>query len=318
MWPLLNALLWKMEWMQRGKAPETKHTGEKWEGTNCVLDPGSDLAFSTVLFYVKGDLAESSHSLGLQSWKSALSPCCFCSMPLDDVFDEHNGGVDAWPLKLHDDYDKACKQCEIEVQLATPDDVLRLVNNLSWQKHQYNIGGRVVICEVMISGKQLLPGDRLEPNGHLWDIGALEKIQLPSQVIMWRPRLTEEAQPRVKDAMHHRNPLFSRSLFSSPHNTLCVDILHSVYRGPVMRFCGAAVQRILLKNLNGSFQAKKENGVAHLKASMDVYFDRSSVPHNRRLNNITLAMCGKAFKFSASVRPCCLLSHASDSVCGWT
>lgn len=246
MWPLLDALRWQMEWMQRGKVPETTHTGEPW-GRACTMDPGSDLKFSTVLLYVKGDLAEFSHTLGLQSWKSSLSPCCFCSLPLADVFDEDIGGVDAWPEKTHDDYDRACKQCEIEVQLATPDDVLRLVNSLSWQKSQARIGGRVVACEIKVSGKQLMPGDRLEPNEHLWDIGSLEKIRLPSQVIFWRSRLSLEAQPKVIDAVHHRNPLFSQSLFSSPHNTLCVDILHSVYLGPVMRFCGAAVQRILLK-----------------------------------------------------------------------
>jgi hypothetical protein len=318
MWPLLDALRWQMEWMQRGKVPETTHTGEPW-GRACTMDPGSDLKFSTVLLYVKGDLAEFSHTLGLQSWKSSLSPCCFCSLPLADVFDEDIGGVDAWPEKTHDDYDRACKQCEIEVQLATPDDVLRLVNSLSWEKSQARIGGRVVACEIKVSGKQLMPGDRLEPNEHLWDIGSLEKIRLPSQVIFWRSRLSLEAQPKVIDAVHHRNPLFSQSLFSSPHNTLCVDILHSVYLGPVMRFCGAAVQRILLKNaynMGGSWQAKKESSIALLKASMDVYFERNSVPHARRLNNITLAMCGKSFKFSHSVRPCCLLS--SESACGQT
>eukprot|EP00959_Pyramimonas_sp_CCMP1952_P039578 827882-Pyramimonas_sp.AAC.1 len=92
-----------------------------------------------------------------------------------------------------------------------------------------------------------MAGDRLEPSRALPDARALECAALPITVTFWRSRRAEGGG-KISDAVGHGCPLFSAALCASPHRTLAVDSLHTLFLGPASRCISACLRRVLLKN----------------------------------------------------------------------
>jgi hypothetical protein len=117
---------------------------------------------------------------------------------------------------------------------------------------------------------------------------------LPFEVILWRAHF--DALGRCTDAAMHRNPMFCSELGTNPQDILAIDALHTVYYGPVMRWASSVIWRVLLSNpwnLPGADGAVLETGVRMLRKDMLRHFEESHVPHDRRINDLTLKMLGE-------------------------
>ncbi len=318
--PVMDCLRYQLESMQHGAVPLARHDGSEWQIHNpkktfkpkyCTqMAPGSSLSYSTVVCYIKGDWAEISHSPGMVSWKSLYSPCLYCHLSQGELFEHDDTIADEdgphWPLKTHQDYNVMCAKCEVHVTLTTSVERKSMCAVLRWRRDKTKIGGRVVFKSCTVAGVTLEEGGRLEPSTSLLDIASLERARLPITIVLWRPRLSYDNRA-ILDGVNHRSPIFSVALHTSPARNLCVDTLHTLWLGPVLRFCQAAIWRILLRNcygVVGSLVTKMEVGIVRLRASMSAYFETHGVPHNRRLANMTVKMIGKANGFGPKDAQC--------------
>eukprot|EP00959_Pyramimonas_sp_CCMP1952_P388719 8144937-Pyramimonas_sp.AAC.1 len=286
--------------MSRGKRPERRWDGTPWEGSSEVGKLASDhpdLPYRAALIYIKGDWSEHAHSLGLASWSSTWAPCQFCTLAkfeLHSLYHHMRDGM-PWQLRTTHSYDEACGRCEVNVALRTPADRNAFLRVLRWKKasKQIAIGGRIVVTDAIIGGKQLLAGDRLEPSLELTDVHSLERSSLPVNVVLWRTH--RDHKHRSMDSVSHRCPLFAQCIGTSPHGNLAVDELHCVYFGPIMRYVSTCMWRVVLANywdFTGTIEQVIEQGTRQLSAELLSWQDNEHVPPNQRLSGITPKMLG--------------------------
>ena len=161
------------------------------------------------------------------------------------------------------------------------------------------------------SGVVLRPGDRLEPSPTLCDIGALLHCITPVTVKLWRARRDEKG--RCLDCCNHSCPLFSRSLGSSPARTLCIDSLHALYYGPVMRWVTSALWRSVLYNpwrFGGPLEHVMDLGIKHVSAELVFWQAQEGIPHVNRIGSITAGMIGARRGATTQVGGCSSLDSA--------
>jgi hypothetical protein len=284
------------------------------------MQPGSALNYSGILLYIKGDWSEAVHTLGLGMWNNVYSPCQFCSMSRDEIKRRgHCLSCEApdWPLRTHEDYDSACKKCEVHIKIESRDQMKQLLGVLRWSQSNQKrtgLGGRCVVEERIINGVSLFPGDRVEPSDWVPDIGQLDKLVLPRWVTLWRARLSHDG--KVIDGVSHRCPLFSQKLFSSPASTLAVDALHTVALGVLVRYVSASLWRIVLENVwnvRGDLNTVVKNSVDFLKAELLLFQDDPSngIERSRRIETLTVKMLGKRLKCNLQDHIFCPLSFWS-------
>ena len=97
----------------------------------------------------------------------------------------------------------------------------------------------------MIRDIQLLAGDRYAPSEYMTDVARFETMSWPFQLLFWRQ--SRNADGALLDAVVHRSPLIDGDQ-GTTHQTIAIDGLHSVYKGPVMRVSAAILWRTLLSN----------------------------------------------------------------------
>ena len=136
-------------------------------------------------------------------------------------------------------YDAACATCEVSIVIRSEAERAQLLQVLVYAKELAGVkkGGRMVSATIRIDGTQLQRGNRLEPSCTLIDVTFFESLPLPLSVTLWRTH--KDARGRCLDATSHRNPMFSEDIGTEPSRILAVDSLHSVYYGPIMRWCSA-------------------------------------------------------------------------------
>ena len=109
----------------------------------------------------------------------------------------------------------------------------------------------------------------------------------------WTPLHTADGKPM--GLARHRNPLYSKELGTSPSRTQMIDILHTFYFGPMMRWLHSALWRLLLSNpwgIDGSTADKLDIGIKRMKMHMNDWFVVNKVKHCDRINDLTLSMLG--------------------------
>ncbi len=271
------------------------------------MKPNAPLSYTGVLLYVKGDWSEAVHTLGLSMWNNVYAPCQFCSLSRDEIRGRgHCLSCDSpdWALRTHDDYDAACRKCEIHVQIQSRNQMNQLIGALRWQRalkgrNKSGIAGRLIAEQTVINGVTVYPGDRLEPSDWVPDVGKVESMALPGWVTLWRLRTSFDHKPI--DCVSHRCPLFSPKLFSSPASTLAVDSLHTLALGIAVRFTSASLWRIILENpwrISGGVDTVIKSAVEFLKADLMSWQDcpANGVDRNRRVDGLTEKMLGKRQK----------------------
>ena len=86
--------------------------------------------------------AEFCERLGFPTWQSSYSPCFFCAVPRDSLYDATGASVFSFPHALNEDvdYQWACGRCELLVRV-TQDQHRRLCLLLRYDKRQNGARG---------------------------------------------------------------------------------------------------------------------------------------------------------------------------------
>ena len=155
-----------------------------------------------------------------------------------------------WHENEDQDYEEACKQCEFYVHIpdqATHDEVL---SRLHYDERPSGALGRCM--RESYPRLNLRAYDRLEPNQRLPDVGKFDDMVIPpggKMVLFWR--LTNET------ICLRRCPLFDRpsgmKIGITPRRSLAVEIMHTIFLGPMQNLCQHIMWKILMSGHWGAF-----------------------------------------------------------------
>eukprot|EP00969_Alexandrium_andersonii_P274052 12112467-Alexandrium_andersonii.AAC.1 len=105
-------LRWSLEHLVSGTRPTLRHDSTAFPEDNFfkgLATSTPDLGFTAIVLWIKGDMAEWSHSLGLASCASKHCPCAFCATTMADAHgDAHALSLThlPWDLYTHEDYEE--------------------------------------------------------------------------------------------------------------------------------------------------------------------------------------------------------------------
>ena len=180
-------------------------------------------------------------------------------------------------LTSDEDYAAACARCEIWVDLTEEEDRDQLLAHLRYDRRKVGSHGRALTANVPKFGLRV--HDRLEPCDELQDVSKLESISLPARILFWRIA--------YQSACTHRCPLFSSALGITPNKTIALDLLHTLFLGPMLSWCRLVLWELLLSSIWGVTQPteaeKLEVGLLMVNAELVRWYskhDRAN-PHNK-------------------------------------
>ena len=154
--------------------------------------------------YIKGDWAEYAGSLGLPPWNDALRPCYECPAFGAAQYIALGNTMTSLKRDLNDesDYDRACRRCEIIVEIATDPEKTMVSERLRPDKRDGGARGLGLASAPppLSCGATLHADDRLEPSEQLLDYALFREATPPFTVTFWRH--SEETLAR------HHNPFF--------------------------------------------------------------------------------------------------------------
>ena len=108
--------------MSTGRWPTGRHDLIEWKTSDRARKGRGGTYFPAkgVVVYVKGDWAEYVHTLGFPLWSDGLRPCFCCAGSGCDLYVANGCSTLGlrWPLNDAGEYDRACTECEIVVQVA--------------------------------------------------------------------------------------------------------------------------------------------------------------------------------------------------------
>ena len=286
LWPILRFLTWSIESLAKGIYPSAGPWGQPLtdaDGLRVSL-AGKKMPVRAAVVQVRGDWAEFSNTLGLSSWKSTLDPCFLCSAEKDCLHDLSGLTANRLPWREHttEDYRTAVGDCEIWVT-ASPGNLQLIADSL-----QRN--GRVLFQDIPSLG--LVHGDCLTNSDDLPNIGDVAAARPGAKICFWRPTQQSIASKN--------NPLF----YPTTHiglDTICIDVLHTLNLGVVMRYVNRVFWCLLDANpwgvpeaLAHEFLHKK---VSRLRVDLFAWYRRRRVSFPAEqlteLNKLTPKMLGK-------------------------
>jgi len=161
---------------------------------------------------------------------------------------------------------------------------------LFWDHRLDRVRGRTLGQGVPEFG--LEAGDRLEPSPHLPAVGEFSAIQTPFVAAFWRSHFSGQA---VTDAVNHRNPLFSDSIYVWPSMTFVLDVLHVLYLGIHGRIVSAIIWAIIRANpwsIHGPFDLVCAVGLSRLHGDLEHWYDANNVSQDYRVKRFEKSMIG--------------------------
>ena len=215
---------WMVVAMSESRWPMARHDGGEWRPSDVVRESkaGKDLGVRCAFIYIKGDWCEYSSTFGFPTWQDSIRPCFNCNAFRKGMFvvsgNSENGLV--WASNEDGDYDRACRLCEVVVEIKTVNDKKEILERLRYDKSDKGGRGRTLTRD--LPRFSLRTKDRLEPSSALPDVGEFENVKLPCSVVFWRISVETHAR--------HRNPLFCEETAMSPTRSVTVDTLHALYR----------------------------------------------------------------------------------------
>ena len=241
---LLAWLKWSFDCMGKKIWPESRHDRADWrwpQDEKRIHRAGTPLQHRGILLRLKGDWEEFCSRLGFPTWQSGSRPCFCCVAFGQSMFDVEGVSLASltWRKTRDEDYSTACTRCEHWVQLEHEADRMELVRLLNYDRRQAGAHGRALTQDVPKFG--LLAQDRLEPCPDLPDVGKLETVGLPTRICFWRSS--------SESACTHRCPLFSDELGITPSRTICIDLLHTLFLGPMLCWCKFVLWELLSANV---------------------------------------------------------------------
>ena len=250
-WPILNHIRWSLAAAAEGARPRRRWDGKPWP-TKSVYDKLAETPLTArfLLCQVKADWMEFCSSLGFPSWSSVNAPCFLCAAKKSQLFDFRGVDIenDPWGPKGNS-YDDECKQCEIEVIVASEDDRRAILDTggLHTRKKGKKLPGRVLTHD--LPAYKLCRGDRLEPSFDLQDTMRFEEADLPFKCVFWRSRT--DAQGRIDSWTLRRCPIFAPEVGATPETSLHIDTLHTLYSGVMAVYVCTVIQETLDQDLYG-------------------------------------------------------------------
>lgn len=290
---LLSWLHWSFESMSSGLWPSTRHDGQPWDDHDTDRRNHANKPFKQrgMLLRIKGDWEEFCMRLGFPSWQSGTRPCFCCAASGPDLYDVSSVSVLSLPFYLNQDsdYDRGCQRCEIWV-LVDENARKNILGRLQYDKRPQGSHGRSLVAD--IPELHLLAKDRLEPCKALPDVADFEELVLPCRILFWR--LSQET------LCCHRCPLFDSRLGISPSITIAIDLLHTLFLGPMMVWCRLVLWMLLQSGIWGAHETtdgeRIQIGLMMFKAELFRFYERWSKDHRdeplTRISNITLKMIG--------------------------
>ena len=223
---------------------------------------------------LKGDWAEFASTLGFRSSSHHLCPCFKCKAtggPEGSLRSVE--GISAigepWGARDFDDWDAACRRCEVHVEVLCKPQLDILVGCLEYDKNPKGSRGRALRAD--IPPLRLLKGDRLEPTSAHPDTAAIDDcLVFPLRLVFWRVA--------NQTSVRFRSPLFSRRSHILPER-LCVDELHTMHLGVFQDFILAVVWQAIAVDVWGmrgglAEEAYRTLMVNRMRASLTAWYQR--------------------------------------------
>ena len=293
---------WLLERMSEGLYPLAKELGIPW-----VIDSirhnmgGKSMKGKFALIWNKCDWAEFCERFGFPTWQSVLRPCFICATSPDDMYrlaHECNPVEIPWYENEDDDYEDACKKCEFYVHIPDQATHAELLNRLHYDERPSGAFGRCMKRDYPHLGLRI--GDRLEPNQRLPDVGKFDDMIIPDggkAVLFWRVG--------NETICLRRCPLFDRPssmiIGLTPKRCLAIDIMHTLYLGPMQNLCMHIMWKILMSGLWGSFGPTEHERIRiacrMMRHQLFRFYERYQRDHPdkplTRLSDLTTKMIGK-------------------------
>ena len=259
-WMLLR---WSLEALREGFYPSLGPFDRPFTGVN--NQQRQDLAGKPLLkcacMYLKCDWSEHGTTGGFPSWQDGLRPCYDCNAFRGNWWTVQGCSRLALPWRCNgdDDYEEACRRCEIDVVL---DSRLRDVVWSHLRFDRRSDGPHGLALTDNIPGLPLRVDDRLEPSMTLPNVADLEGVLIPVGttilVTFWRP--SSETLTR------HRNPFFHASIGTQPNRVLATDKLHALNLGVFMIWCRKVVWTLILERCYAVAATQEEQIIVSLLA----------------------------------------------------
>ena len=291
---MFQILHWSLAALAEKRWPLMRHDGTAWADgdDHRSSQSGKLLMVRMACIFLKGDWAEYAHTFGLSAWNDTLRSCFCCNGSGADMYVASGNDRDGlrWRVNLPDDYETACRLCEVLVRVLSDEVRDHLATILVWDKKAK--GGRCVARDVPALGLKAF--DRLEPSQSLPDVGLFEEIATPCNVKFWRR--TEDTTSK------HRNPLFDASIGVTTAQITC-DTLHCFYLGVMLAWCRIAVWALLSLGVYGSKDvsgAALQNNVLVMRGRLMAWYKARKSEHPSenltQVNDWTPAMVGSSAK----------------------
>jgi hypothetical protein len=203
--PLFALAAWSLRALAAGAWPTCRHDGSPFLRCDQARARRAGEAMRTrwACLYIKGDWAEYAGSLGLPAWNDVLRPCYECPAfgAAQHIALGNTMASLRWGINDEGDYDRACRRCEIIVDITTDADKAMISERLRPDKRDGGARGLALAATPppLASGATLQADDRSEQSEHLLDYALSREATPPFTVTFWR--LSEEALAR------HRSPL---------------------------------------------------------------------------------------------------------------
>ena len=233
LFPLWVFLRWSFESLACGRFPARRHESELdegkvnedgWRPEDAEREgrAGMEMDVAGALLQIRADWAEMSSRLGVSSWKTSSDPCFLCKCNQETMLDPEKlrmHGPLPWNLRDSDDYEQACRSCEIKVRTADLPDAewKKLLDDLEVDIRKD--GARGLALKRAWPRLRLKKGDRLEPCMALTDWNRVFTCRKPEEVVFWRRAL--------EGAARRRNPLFSKELGTTLSQACTIDTMHA-------------------------------------------------------------------------------------------
>ena len=254
--PLFALAAWSLRALAAGVWPTRRHDGSPFLLCDAARARRAGEAMRTrwACLYIKGDWAEYAGSLGLAAWNDALRPCyeCLAFGAAQYIALGNTMASLRWDINDEGDYDRACRRCEIIVDITTDTDKAMISERLRPDKRDGGARGLALATAPppLTCGATLHADDRLEPSEHLLDYALFREAAPPVTVTFWRH--SEETLAR------HRNPLFWSGAGLTPMRSITTDTLHCFYLGVLKVWCTQAAWMLLESDIYGHMGTAEE------------------------------------------------------------
>ena len=289
---------WSLSALADKMYPQRRHDQLPWQERDAhrASVAGQPTRLRAALCQIKGDWSEFCSRFGLPNWQSNMRPCFLCNASPDQLFSIRGVSPISLPWCLNDPaaYFTAIARCEITVVINAV-QYSRLRALMKYDKRAIGSGGLALTSIQGIEDLNLLPGDRLEPNENLYDIGDFFTLSiLPVALRFWR-RANETIALR-------RCALFDARLGITPDRTICADVLHTFHLGILLEFAKLALWRLLDAGVWGPLEGNLEESlriaVLTLRNSLWSWYEQrhETFPeeHLTRLADLVPSMLGNS------------------------